>query len=104
MRLVAISSLFSLFQLINGQTLASPPLGRPLPRPTDVRYINVTEKPQGTNGPVPEAFISYSLEFALFPDYAGNKSNPNVFSENLLNNLGAYGGTKPYIRVGGNTQ
>ena len=29
---------------------------------------------------------------------------PNTFSNNLLNNLGHLTGTKPYIRVGGNTQ
>ncbi len=34
----------------------------------------------------------------------GNSSWPNTFSNNLLNNLGNLTGTKPYIRVGGNTQ
>jgi hypothetical protein len=34
----------------------------------------------------------------------GNKSFPNKFSNNLLTNLGKLTGTKPYIRVGGNTQ
>ena len=34
----------------------------------------------------------------------GNLSVPNTFSNNLLNNLGNLTGTKPYIRVGGNTQ
>lgn len=34
----------------------------------------------------------------------GNNSNPNTFSDNLLNNIGNLTGTKPYIRVGGNTQ
>jgi hypothetical protein len=34
----------------------------------------------------------------------GNKSQPNIFSNNLLSNIGALIGTKPYIRVGGNTQ
>lgn len=34
----------------------------------------------------------------------GNNSHPNTFSDNLLNNIGALIGTKPYIRVGGNTQ
>src|SRR5664279_1690707 len=34
----------------------------------------------------------------------GNDSMPNTFSNNLLNNLGNFTGTKPYIRVGGNTQ
>jgi len=35
---------------------------------------------------------------------SGNKSLPNAFSNNLLNNLGNFTGTKPHIRVGGNTQ
>ena len=51
-----------------------------------------------------EAFVSLSIEFSSFPDFAGNISAPNTFSNNLLNNLGNLAGTKPYIRVGGNTQ
>ncbi|GAW11642.1 hypothetical protein ANO14919_009900 [Xylariales sp. No.14919] len=51
-----------------------------------------------------DGFVSFSIEFASFPDFAGNASNPNKFSNNLLNNLGYLIGTKPYIRVGGNTQ
>ena len=51
-----------------------------------------------------ESFVSYSIEFSSFPDFAGNISAPNTFSNNLLNNLGNFAGTKPYIRVGGNTQ
>ncbi|KAI1656943.1 glycoside hydrolase family 79 protein [Daldinia decipiens] len=51
-----------------------------------------------------DGFISYSIEFSSFPDFAGNKSIPNDFSNNLLDNLGAFSGIKPYIRVGGNTQ
>jgi hypothetical protein len=34
----------------------------------------------------------------------GNNSKPNAFSNDLLNNIGLLTGTKPYIRVGGNTQ
>ncbi|KAI1800487.1 glycoside hydrolase family 79 protein [Daldinia bambusicola] len=67
-----------------------------------------------------DGFVSYSIEFSSFPDFAGkishpsqwhdlkgktgNKSYPNDFSNNLLDNLGAFSGIKPYIRVGGNTQ
>lgn len=47
---------------------------------------------------VPFAFTSANL---LEP---GNSSSPNLFSNNLLNNIGGLTGTKPYIRVGGNTQ
>ena len=34
----------------------------------------------------------------------GNKTHPNTFSNQLLENIGNLTGTKPYIRVGGNTQ
>lgn len=57
------------------------------------------------NGGIPlEAPLSYSIEFSSFVDFAGNTSVPNDYSNNLLNNLGNLTGTKPYIRVGGNTQ
>lgn len=73
--------------------------------------------------------MSFSIEFASFPDFAGtsqgatyvaslrtikaelltnqsagNLSNPNTFSYNLLSNLGTLQGSYPIIRVGGNTQ
>ncbi|KAI1314176.1 glycoside hydrolase family 79 protein [Xylaria venustula] len=51
-----------------------------------------------------DGFVSYSIEFSSFPDFAGNASAPNKFSNNLLDNIGYLTGTKPYIRVGGNTQ
>ena len=35
--------------------------------------------------------------------FLGNLSSPNTFSDNLLNNIGNISGTKPYIRVGGNS-
>ena len=60
--------------------------------------------PVNASQPIPESFVSYSLEFAFFPDFAGNSSSPNKFSLNLLNNLGNIQGTNPIIRVGGNTQ
>lgn len=57
------------------------------------------------NGAIPlEAPLSYSIEFSSFVDFAGNTSVPNDYSNNLLSNLGNLQGTKPYIRVGGNTQ
>ncbi|KAI5920740.1 glycoside hydrolase family 79 protein [Camillea tinctor] len=62
------------------------------------------DRADGSVGQPQEAFVSYSIEFSSFPDFAGNNSHPNEFSNNLLNNLGNLTGTKPYIRVGGNTQ
>ncbi|RAK86834.1 beta-glucuronidase [Aspergillus costaricaensis CBS 115574] len=54
--------------------------------------------------PVLHPFVSFSIEFAFFPDFAGNLSHPNLFSNHLLDNLAKLQGAKPYIRVGGNTQ
>lgn len=51
-----------------------------------------------------DGFVSFAIEFSSFPDFAGNKSNPNTFSNDLLSNIGYLQGIKPYIRVGGNTQ
>ncbi|KGO60703.1 Glycoside hydrolase, superfamily [Penicillium expansum] len=45
-----------------------------------------------------------SIEFAYFPDYAGNKSQPNQFSKNLLHNLKSLTGVAPKVRVGGTSQ
>lgn len=56
--------------------------------------------PASAGAPLLDAFVSYSIEFASFPDFAGNKSAPNTFSDALLSNLGHLTGTKPYIRVG----
>jgi hypothetical protein len=66
--------------------------------------IDVSEA-QSLNYGVPlDGFLSYSIEFAILVDFAGNASNPNLYSNNLLDNLAAVQGRKPYIRVGGTTQ
>ncbi|KAJ5624233.1 hypothetical protein N7510_000542 [Penicillium lagena] len=62
------------------------------------------DAPQEAGDNILQPFVSFSIEFAFFPDYAGNKSHPNDFSNNLLDNLASLQGIKPYIRVGGNTQ
>ncbi|CAI7634346.1 unnamed protein product [Penicillium bialowiezense] len=53
---------------------------------------------------VPNDLQSISIEFAFFPDYAGNKSQPNHFTKNLLHNLKSITGTAPKVRVGGTSQ
>ncbi|KAI9705734.1 MAG: hypothetical protein M1820_004982 [Bogoriella megaspora] len=72
--------------------------------PSPASTISVSGSPPTGAGQPLEAFVSFSIEFSSFPDFAGNVSHPNTFSDNLLNNLGNLTGTKPYIRVGGNTQ
>ncbi|KAK2592367.1 hypothetical protein QQS21_009947 [Conoideocrella luteorostrata] len=57
-----------------------------------------------TKSYLPDAFVSFSIEFSSFPDFAGNLSAPNTFSYNLLSNLANFSGSKPFVRVGGNTQ
>ncbi|KAH6853357.1 hypothetical protein B0I37DRAFT_409532 [Chaetomium sp. MPI-CAGE-AT-0009] len=51
-----------------------------------------------------DGYVSYSIEFSSFPEFAGNNTHPNTFSDTLLDNIGHILGHKPYIRVGGNTQ
>ncbi|KAL1962237.1 hypothetical protein VTN77DRAFT_9893 [Rasamsonia byssochlamydoides] len=58
-----------------------------------------------STGALYSSFISLSIELSSFPLYAGNKSSPNVYSSNLLQNIAdAQGGDLPVIRVGGNSQ
>ncbi|KAI9668250.1 MAG: hypothetical protein M1821_001070 [Bathelium mastoideum] len=71
---------------------------------TNSSTISVDSTPPAGAGIPLEAFVSFSIEFSSFPDFAGNISHPNTFSNNLLNNIGNFTGTKPFIRVGGNTQ
>ncbi|CAG8224193.1 unnamed protein product [Penicillium salamii] len=54
--------------------------------------------------PIPHDFQSISIEFAFFPDYAGNKSHPNRFTKNLLQNFKSITRVAPKVRVGGTSQ
>jgi hypothetical protein len=67
--------------------------------------INLSLSPPA-NASIPplESFVSFSIEFSSFPEFAGNSANPNVFSYNLLRNLRDLQGSYPIVRVGGNTQ
>ncbi|CCC05997.1 unnamed protein product [Sordaria macrospora k-hell] len=72
--------------------------------PTVINAVQISVDESASSNPVFDGYVSYSIEFSSFPEFAGNNSRPNTFSENLLGNLGKIIGTKPYIRVGGNTQ
>ena len=63
-----------------------------------------TSPPSNASVPLLESFVSFSIEFSSFPDFAGNSSQPNTFSYTLLQHLGRIQGSNPIIRVGGNTQ
>lgn len=65
--------------------------------------IPVPSSPKNSS-PVPNDLQSISIEFSYFPDYAGNKSQPNEFSKNLLHNLRTLTGVAPKVRVGGTSQ
>lgn len=60
--------------------------------------------PQESTPVVPNDLQAFSIEFAFFPDYAGNKSHPNEFSKNLLENFKSITGVQPIVRVGGTSQ
>ncbi|CAI7672156.1 unnamed protein product [Penicillium manginii] len=57
--------------------------------------------PNGASNPVEHDFASFSLPFHFFPDYAGNKSHPNLFSRDIVNLFFEKTGAHPHIRVGG---
>lgn len=38
--------------------------------------VVVNSTPVNASAPIPEAFVSFSIEFSFFPDYAGTLSNP----------------------------
>jgi hypothetical protein len=93
-----------------------PAFASPAPQTTLTPVLTpITSPPEGFNAvvvpglssagePVLESFVSFSIEFAFFPDFAGNKSAPNVLSKNLLESIGELQGSLPNVRVGGNTQ
>lgn len=83
--------------------LASLVLTHAWPHDSHASIVIPSRAPQGAGIPL-ESFVSFSIEFSYFPDYAGNLSNPNTFSNNLLDNIAVYSGSKPYIRVGGSSQ
>ncbi|KAK5112946.1 hypothetical protein LTR62_003768 [Meristemomyces frigidus] len=83
---------------------SSSPLATRWPNPPKPLAIAVSNEVPLVRGVPLESFVAFSIEFSSFPEFAGNLSAPNTFSNNLLNNLGNLTGTKPYIRVGGNTQ
>ncbi|KAK5991374.1 Beta-glucuronidase [Cladobotryum mycophilum] len=61
--------------------------------------------PPSSSPPISRDFQSFSIEFAFFADFNGNKSHPNNFTNNLLANLREFNGGVPQIlRIGGNTQ
>ncbi|KAL1981323.1 hypothetical protein VTN96DRAFT_2764 [Rasamsonia emersonii] len=60
--------------------------------------------PASASTPVPGDFQSFSIEFAFFPDFAGNYSHPNHLTNTLLANLRNFTGAEQIIRIGGNTQ
>jgi hypothetical protein len=50
---------------------------------------------------VPHDFSSFSFPAHFFADFAGNHSNPNLFSKDILDLLANKTGAQPFIRVGG---
>lgn len=112
-------------QLLSLGVMAVASFAAPSAEPRDVQDTHRIPRspPANALGPILPSFVSYSIEFAFWPDFAGlfyyreaspadymltlppgNKSSPNKFSDNLLRSIGKYSGARPVIRVGGNTQ
>ncbi|PVH92704.1 glycoside hydrolase family 79 protein [Periconia macrospinosa] len=101
---MSLSLAFGLWPMLASTQLTVIPVNEPMDgRPADVQGFPVPGL-SATGAPVLDSFVSFSLETAFFPDFAGNLTSPNVFSRNLLESLKEYQGSMPHIRVGGNTQ
>lgn len=61
-------------------------------------------RPFKDSSPVPNNMQAFSIKLSYFPDYAGNKTHPNIYSKNLLENFKYITGASPVVRVGGSTQ
>ena len=70
---------------------------------TNSTHITIPKSPPANAGVPLQPFVSFSIEFSSFSDYAGNLSHPNDFSNNLLDNLAEFTKLKPLVRVGGDT-
>jgi hypothetical protein len=60
-KLLALASFGHLFGIVYGGNAAIKISGTP---------------PANASAPLPEAFVSYSIEFSSFPDFAGMSFNP----------------------------
>jgi hypothetical protein len=80
------------------------PINSPVPQPPAGFNAVIVPALSAAGEPVLESFVSFSIEAAFFPDYAGNLSSLNKFSRNLLESLKEFQGSSPDVRVGGNTQ
>jgi hypothetical protein len=56
LKFLALASCFQLFTIVEGHSSAIKVSGSP---------------PANASAPIPEAFVSYSIEFSSFPDFAG---------------------------------
>ncbi|KAI1323042.1 hypothetical protein F5Y16DRAFT_415293 [Xylariaceae sp. FL0255] len=69
---------------------------------------NITLPPPQSPSPckqvVDGAYNSFSIEFCYMADYGGNDTNPNKFSQQVVQNLFDISGAYPIFRVGGSTQ
>jgi len=59
--------------------------------------IQVSKTPVNASAPIPEAFVSYSIEFAFFPDFAGEYMQLNL-GELCFNSLRKYLGTEHILK------
>ena len=80
------------------------PLASSHPQHQQVVKVTVPGQAFSTAGIPLDNFLSYSIEFSYFPDYAGNATHPNTFSNNILENIAKYSGSRPFVRVGGSSQ
>lgn len=57
--------------------------------------------PRGASDVVSHAFQSWACAVHSWPDYAGNDSDPNIFSKTMMGIIANRTGSPPHFRVGG---
>ncbi|KAF2146415.1 glycoside hydrolase family 79 protein [Aplosporella prunicola CBS 121167] len=65
--------------------------------------LNVPLTSNSTIRPIDGVWQSFSIEYSYMADYFGNKSQPNTFSNNILQSLKDRSGKNVILRVGGST-
>lgn len=70
---------------------------------SNIRLSGSSTLPPDASKYLNPALASFSIETAFWTSYVGNVSNPNILTQNLLENLKSRTGVPAEIRVGGIT-
>jgi hypothetical protein len=67
----------------------------------DINITALVQVPASASLPIDNSYLSLMIDSQFWPDYGGNKSHPNTFTNALVANLAGKKGSPLEIRVGG---